>query len=538
MTKKPAQKILSFSTTMRNPKRIGQFLAVLGKFENQILESSTIMQIIKSVLTHRLYRPTSINQNKELKEKFDSNEYIFSDEELERIIEISPQKHKEMGFEHGWESRFDTWYKLMCEFGFCYYAKYKKILISDSAKMLILAYYDKENDTFKESVDESVVGAIFLNALSKYEVGNPYKKNLNHNNPFKLLLSLLKRLKNANLTPLSVKEIPILLCWKDDNANGLYDYIIRLREEIVAINKTEFSYSDEFIYEKCLKLLESTNKIRFKMSQIINEAVDEYIRKMRITGLISLRGNGRFIDINTNENNKIDYILQTHKAFKGDYLNDTQANKLAFFNYMAIVDSFLVSVTPISADESVKSSKLNELATTYTKDFIKQELLITCNKQESKDSFLRLINKPLRLEFLSAIFLKQYFENLSVIPNYKSDDEGLPVYTASGNKPDIVAMDTKTQSYIEVSLIRDRSQSTLEMIPITRHLNELIKNSTDTREKFSVFVAPNIHDDAKKYAEFTQYKDKINICYYAINDFIKKIENSAEWLQINDNLKA
>ncbi|GAA9988186.1 hypothetical protein VN1001_05840 [Helicobacter pylori] len=95
MTKKPARKILSFSTTMRNPKRIGQFLAVLGKFENQILKSSTIMQIVKSVLAHRLYRPTSLNQNKELKEKFDSNEYIFSDEELERIIEISPQQHKE-----------------------------------------------------------------------------------------------------------------------------------------------------------------------------------------------------------------------------------------------------------------------------------------------------------------------------------------------------------------------------------------------------------------------------------------------------------
>ncbi|GHR91841.1 hypothetical protein VN0682_00620 [Helicobacter pylori] len=46
MTKKPARKILSFSTTMRNPKRIGQFLAVLGKFENQILKSSTIMQIV------------------------------------------------------------------------------------------------------------------------------------------------------------------------------------------------------------------------------------------------------------------------------------------------------------------------------------------------------------------------------------------------------------------------------------------------------------------------------------------------------------
>lgn len=118
--------------------------------------------------------------------------------------------------------------------------------------------------------------------------------------------------------------------------------------------------------------------------------------------------------------------------------------------------------------------------------------------------------------------MKQHFENLSVIPNYKSDDEGLPVYTASGNKPDIVAMDTKTQSYIEVSLIRDRSQSTLEMIPIARHLKELIKNSTDIREKFSVFVAPNIHDDAKEYAEFAQFKHKIDICCYAIDDFIKK----------------
>ncbi|UOR36906.1 endonuclease [Helicobacter pylori] len=29
-----------------------------------------------------------------MKEKFDSNEYIFSDEELERIIEIPPQQHK------------------------------------------------------------------------------------------------------------------------------------------------------------------------------------------------------------------------------------------------------------------------------------------------------------------------------------------------------------------------------------------------------------------------------------------------------------
>ncbi|WQS28707.1 hypothetical protein KVE05_07155 [Helicobacter pylori] len=30
-----------------------------------------------------------------MKEKFDSNEHIFSDEELECIIEITPQQHKD-----------------------------------------------------------------------------------------------------------------------------------------------------------------------------------------------------------------------------------------------------------------------------------------------------------------------------------------------------------------------------------------------------------------------------------------------------------
>ncbi len=87
-------------------------------------------------------------------------------------------------------------------------------------------------------------------------------------------------------------------------------------------------------------------------------------------------------------------------------------------------------------------------------------------------------------------------------------------------------------------MIRDRSQSALEMIPIARHLKELIKNSTDIREKFSVFVAPNTHDDAKEYAKFAPFKDNINICCYAINDFIKKAENRTELLQLNGDWKA
>jgi len=41
----------------------------------------------------------------------------------------------------------------------------------------------------------------------------------------------------------------------------------------------------------------------------------DFIRKMRITGLISIRGAGRFIDINSNEKETVDYILKTYTNY-------------------------------------------------------------------------------------------------------------------------------------------------------------------------------------------------------------------------------
>lgn len=532
--RKAERKILSFSTTMRNPYRIGNFLVVLLEFKNQILTHEIIMKIVKGVLRKKIYKPDFIKNNKEYNDKFYDSEYVFSDEELDFIIDNSPQKHKEKSFDNGWESRFDTWYKLISEFGFCYYAKGQKILISEIGELLIGAFFDKENNTFKEECDYALIESIFLNTLSKYEVGNPYKKNLNHNAPFRLLIRLLLHLKNQNQSPLSVKEIPILLCWKNDNASELYDYICNLREENYKLTKVNFGYSSEFIYEKCLELLESDNTTRFKISQL-SEATDEYIRKMRITGLISLRGNGRFIDINNNEIKKVEYVNSINTYFLGDYLDDSDSNRLEFYNYISKIDTFLITPSIVTIDDEVKIEKLKEVSKIYNIETIKYELLITCSKNRpTKDEFLKLIDKPLRFEFLTAVYLMQSFNNLSVIPNYKSDDDGNPIFTASGGKADIIAYDNNTESYIEVSLATSRTQSTNEMIPISRHLEEYITTRDNKKEKFSIFIAPSIHSDAIDYAKFKKFKNNINIPYYAIDDFIKKVETSNELTQLND----
>ena len=43
---------------------------------------------------------------------------------------------------------------------------------------------------------------------------------------------------------------------------------------------------------------------------------DKYIRKMRMTGLLSLRGNGRFLDINEFEKDTASYVANNYSKYK------------------------------------------------------------------------------------------------------------------------------------------------------------------------------------------------------------------------------
>jgi hypothetical protein len=116
---------------------------------------------------------------------------------------------------------------------------------------------------------------------------------LYQNVPLILLLKTIKLLNDDpkfNGTGISRSEIPILLCWQNNDANALYNTIKNIR------NLHGFSPSNETILAICSKLIED---IKRSDNQLLVEYPDDFIRKMRLTGLISLRGGGRFVDINT-----------------------------------------------------------------------------------------------------------------------------------------------------------------------------------------------------------------------------------------------
>ena len=504
-------KPLSFSTTMRNPARIAAFINCILPYKGQMLTRNIIHEVAVNLISEKLYYTEKYEMKvPEYKEIYQSDELTFTREQVEDIIANSPQDHKEAGFEKGWDSRFDTWYKLPMEFGFIFYEMNKPIIISTTGHMLVDAL--NENPINNEKIQK-----VMLNALMRYQTSNPFRKNANENVPLPLLLRVIKLLKDdpeENAAGVFRSELSLIICWPDNNADSLYRKIKEVRRQY------RFTYGDEVIYGICLDLLGAgeDKKKRFKIDQITGEAVDEFIRKMRITGIVSLRGNGRFLDFNNFEIDTINYILKNYSEYP------RFTTKQEYFEYMGAVDSNILAVQEISENEvsNVRAKTLNEWATNYTKEDIIKELRIVCSKGESKNAILRIIDKPTRFEFLTSIALKQHFETLEICPNYHVDDEGLPTFTASGGLADIECFDIYSNPLIEVTLMTARTQATNEMPAITRHLQEAVEKYPN-KVVFSLLVAPSIHSDTKYMAEFSKYRYNVDILTYTLEEFITNI---------------
>lgn len=513
-------KPLSFSTTIRNPERIPNFLRCILPFEGKILTSDIIREIVKNVIREKEYTPMYVGRIPSLKAISLSDDLVFSDNQLEEIICKSPQKHKEAGFEYGWDSRFDTWYKMIKEFGFIKYAMDEPIIVTPTGHMLVDAFLE-------EPCNDKKIQLVFLNALMKYQTNNPLRRNLNENVPLPLLLKVIKYLnedKEENGAGLARHELPILICWPDNNAFAIYKYIKNIRKTI------GFSCSDEYIYDRCLEILESDNRNYFKLEKICHEAVDEYIRKMRMSGLLSLRGNGRFLDINKFESESAEYVIKNYMEYsKYESEND-------YIDYMGTIDRNILEIEEeIKIDFSdIRKKTLYKYANEMSRDDVLKELEYVCSKRESKDQLLRFINSPTRLEFLTSIALVQNFRGLDVNPNYAVDDEGLPTFTASGGMADIECYDTDYDSYYEVTLMCGRSdQVNNEIIPISRHLRE-IKEKRRV-QSFSVLVAPVIHSDTVEAAEWQKMKNGVDILTFDIIKFIeclKTLDKASQLLNI------
>lgn len=504
MQKSSRYKPLLFTTTVRNPEWLKNFLSVLQEYNGQTLTDRLTEKIAGEIIKRGLYKPKRLSA--EVKQKLKKTK-LLNNREISKILKDNPQNHKEAGFNKGWPSRFDTWFKLAKELGFVFYKNNEKIRFS---KIGLKLANTNEQKSFEQTA--------FLNAFVKSQSNNPFRRVLNENVPLILLLQVIKKLNadsSFNSSGISKHELPLLIYWKDNNAENLYLRIKALREE------HGFSPIQEIIVEICKKEIMKGKAIKREHKSIMTDYPDEFIRKMRLTGLISLRGNGRFLDINKNEKKKIDYILKKYSIYKK---YDTERS---YFNHLSQIDNKLISFVPKEILETKKERFLQNWVRYYSWDKIKLELLQLTKRSLTKDQVLKYLSNAVRLEFLIALAIKSKFPDIKVIPNYPTDDEGVPTSTAGGigNKGDIECFEKKNGILVEVTMSEGRTQTVMEVWPIGRHLSEFKKKKENS---ICYFIAPSIFLDSCNQINWLRDKKNLFIYPKKIKDFVRFLEKSKE----------
>ena len=501
MPRQATYKPLLFTTTLRSPERLKRFLAVLKNYNGKVLTNKLAEEIAGEIIRVGLYKPTNVPTT--VKAKFKANEPL-TDQEVAAALKDNPQNHKEAGFDKGWASRFDTWFKIAKELGFVFYRNGEAIRFSDTGLKLA----DHEHPEFEQPV--------FLNAFAKQQRKNPFRNVLNENVPLILLLKVIAKLNadsNFNDTGISKLELPLVIYWKDDDAEKLYQRIKKLRADF------GFSPSWEVITEICRDEIMKGQDIKRDDQSIMVDYPDEFIRKMRLTGLISLRGGGRFIDINGNEQDTIDYVIANYSSYK-KYTTEED-----YFEYISTVDQRFISIAPKVASVAEQDKFLIKWVGIYKWETIKEELLNIAKGKLTKHAVLKYIAGHIRLEFLTALAVKSRFPNIKVIPNYPIDDEGIPTSTAAGvgDTGDIECFEDSNGILIEVTMLKGRAQTNAEIWPITRHLE---KFSSKANNAMCYFVAPSIFIDSERQIKFVENTENLFICPKTIEEFLAFLESS------------
>ena len=517
--RKSEYKPLLYTTTVRNPERIKYSLYVLKKFEDSVLTDELATEIVGELIRYGLYRPMKVSDEiKSIWKQSSPGEFAVKLLDKKDVCEIqinNPQEHKEAGFARGYPSRFATIFDLAKELGFVYFKIGQKIEFSDLGNILaeIVKVEISANNEISVSLENpEKEQQVFLQSLARAQRSNPFVKVLNDNIPLLLLLQIIKLINFSGGKGISRQELPILLFWKDNNAAALFERIKKLRKDY------GFSPSDEVIIDICINEIMEGKYKKFEEKSIMQDYTDEFIRKMRISGLLSIRGAGRFIDINHNEDNKVDYILNNYSDYKH------YEDEYEYFKYMSKIDTELIAQKTELATQEQANDLLSEWLKIYSWESIKSEIKNLATRKNSKDSVLKLLAAPVRLEFLTALAIKCKLKKVIVKPNYASDDTGLPTSTAGGNKGDIECFENEKGILVEVTMSEGRTQTMMEIWPIQRHLADFIAEN-----KFSaqcIFTAPTVFADSKDQIEWVKERKGLKIRDYPIEKFTEYLENT------------
>ena len=176
-----------FTTTLRSPERCKYLLKIIQKYNGRVLDDNLAVQIMKDCVKEKIYfseKASKLIPN--YKEIYNSNLEI-SDQMAKDIVTNVSQVHKQRGFDKGWSSRFKTVFELARLFGFVWFNEpefeKEEIKVTNLGnKLAECCELENLPEPWKLEPISEREQSIFLHALTKYQVNNPFKRVLNEVN--------------------------------------------------------------------------------------------------------------------------------------------------------------------------------------------------------------------------------------------------------------------------------------------------------------------------------------------------------------------
>lgn len=282
----------------------------------------------------------------------------------------------------------------------------------------------------------------------------------------------------------------------------------------------------ERIYQKDIeggntKTRESKDKSLKKFvktkSANMRDYADACFRYLRATGLVEISQKGHSLSIMSEKKKEVEYFLQTIDK-KPIFVNDEKKYKKYLFDaalpvlYSDDRDKLLQQVAEITGN----ATALTEETTDNLKDILenaiqKKKAEIVIHQIENLKEYKEyadvmaifddikqnlLYDAPLMLEWNTWRAMTM-LDGGNIHANFKLDDKGQPMSTASGNMADIVCDYGKFDMAVEVTMQSGQKQYEAEGESVSRHLAKLKKETG--KSAYCLFIAPKINESCIAY---------------------------------------
>ncbi len=422
---------------------------------------------------------------------------------------------------------------------------------------------------------------VFLRQLLKFQLPSPYHtetekiKGSFFVKPYLEIMRLVRDLENLSFDELRIFALRLIDYRKYDDVKkaildfraekernkGRYkkfvdekltDSIYQIYSDDIAAGKTKTRESAN----KSLKNFLNTKKRNFR------DYTDACFRYLRYTGLVSISNRNRSISFFPEKLREVDYILENmdrNPVFISDDKSDEKAYKKYLFDssyprlYVDNVENVIDQLMHISdythrqlAEKSLEELKdiRDRVVNEHKKVIIEghvSEIKSYALYSEIIDTYNEIISEgyydaPLMLEYNTWRAMTM-LDGGNIKGNFKIDDFGMPLSTASGNMPDIECDYDNFVLSVEVTMQSGQRQYESEGESVARHFGR-IKNNTD-KEVYCIFIAPSVnkaclaHFFALNRMEISFYGGKTKIIPLDLEQFMQLVESSYNYFNYN-----